>query len=284
MKYTYLTVAILELFYSISLFFCRGGIGSGIRCNASVFSGFLETFQGFFELGMIFLGALLLLPLFIIIIAFAQSVQGIIDYRKENGAMRGFLKSNNRRRYALFFLLFQIPVFFLSSYASDIQEEERSQRVKNLNGQSTEIKQEVKQIYEDGQNISEKIKVPLSYVAPEPGSAEWISQVESRFTEYDLENNTLVLNDVIERFQKSKGKLPENAAELTSFVPSLKPQYKNETERETGSGWIYKVLYRKQTEKSYELCVGSTSSQPGIIDAFGPWQKKGVYYCVQRTL
>lgn len=127
---------------------------------------------------------------------------------------------------------------------------------------------------------------PSNDTAPEPSFesknefnlSAWINEVESRFSEYDLINNVLVLNDVTERFFEKHGRLPAHSAEFTSFVASLKPRYKNE-----GEGWIYSVLYRKKSEETYELCVESISS-PEKIEDLGVWQQDGAYYCLQRKL
>lgn len=112
---------------------------------------------------------------------------------------------------------------------------------------------------------------------------EWANGVESRFSENDMINNVLVLNDVTERFWEKNKKLPVNSAEFTSFIPSLKPRYKNDMENRNGAGWIYGVLYRKKSEQTYELCLESTT-RPENLSPLGAWQQEGGYYCLQRSL
>lgn len=115
----------------------------------------------------------------------------------------------------------------------------------------------------------------------------WKSQVLGRFVEptYDdaLINNVLVLNDVVEQYWKKNSKLPAHSEELTVFVPSLIPRYNNVSEKSQKIGWFYGILYRKMTEREYELC-GKFKNTPSDIDSFGSWQYISGLHCLQRKL
>lgn len=131
--------------------------------------------------------------------------------------------------------------------------------------------------------IGEEYLNPL--IVPVFNLDEWINQVEGRFSEpvsgYVPVNNVLVLNDVIERFRERYGKLPANAAELTSFIPTLKPRYKSEEDRASGLGRVYGVLYRQKGDREYELCIES-QSMPESLDPLGTWQQVAGLYCLER--
>lgn len=102
-------------------------------------------------------------------------------------------------------------------------------------------------------------------------------------SEYDLVNNTLVLNDVVERFYEKYQRLPNDPNDFSNFIPGLKPRYYNEEDQKNDRGWIYQILYQKQSDRQYNLCVSATAAVEDI-DGFGSWQPTGPNQCIGRSI
>ncbi len=286
MKYLYGLIAFFEINFIAALFFCRGALGSGVHCQAGIWSPVLQLVQELFEIGLLFFFAPLILIGGFVLAAFIDIDRARTGFRRDKatGSQARFLEQYPHVRYAYGFLFLQIIFGALGVWAFHIDSKHQRDRVQEINQRNELLKQEREKLMNPAQEASSEVLSEKSmYVAPEPGSLEWINQVEGRFIEYDIENNVLVLNDVIGRFFEKYGRLPEKSTEFTDFVPSLKPRYKNETEKMLGTGWIYQVFYQKLTEKQYTLCVES-EKRPQHIDEFGVWQQKPPLLCVERGI